>query len=154
MVVINSTFEVHLPNLKQRKRRPPPDQGRRYSSIPPYLTVHDIDSDAMCLPSPPKLYYIFTITLYISFNQFHFQFLHLSKMAPSVESESENSEAPIKSRVTVVGSGNWGSVAAKLIASNTLKLPSFHGFNFKYQSRFRFVHRHFDFLICMILNLI
>lgn len=32
-----------------------------------------------------------------------------------------------KSRVTVVGSGNWGSVAAKLIASNTLKLPSFHG---------------------------
>ncbi|KAL1564255.1 glycerol-3-phosphate dehydrogenase (NAD(+)) [Salvia divinorum] len=31
---------------------------------------------------------------------------------------------PIK--VTVVGSGNWGSVAAKLIASNTLKLASFH----------------------------
>ena len=32
-----------------------------------------------------------------------------------------------KSKVTVVGSGNWGSVAAKLIASNALKLPSFHG---------------------------
>ncbi|KAL0888860.1 hypothetical protein Bca101_012843 [Brassica carinata] len=32
----------------------------------------------------------------------------------------------LKSRVTVVGSGNWGSVAAKLIASNALKLPSFH----------------------------
>lgn len=32
-----------------------------------------------------------------------------------------------KSRVTVVGSGNWGSVAAKLIGSNTLKLDSFHG---------------------------
>uniref|UniRef100_P52425 Glycerol-3-phosphate dehydrogenase [NAD(+)] n=1 Tax=Cuphea lanceolata TaxID=3930 RepID=GPDA_CUPLA len=31
-----------------------------------------------------------------------------------------------RSRVTVVGSGNWGSVAAKLIATNTLKLPSFH----------------------------
>ncbi|XP_027154467.1 glycerol-3-phosphate dehydrogenase [NAD(+)] [Coffea eugenioides] len=31
-----------------------------------------------------------------------------------------------KSKVTVVGSGNWGSVAAKLIASNALKLPSFH----------------------------
>ncbi|OMO59372.1 hypothetical protein CCACVL1_24883 [Corchorus capsularis] len=31
-----------------------------------------------------------------------------------------------KSRVTVVGSGNWGSVAAKLIASNALKLNSFH----------------------------
>ncbi|XP_028126385.1 glycerol-3-phosphate dehydrogenase [NAD(+)]-like isoform X1 [Camellia sinensis] len=36
-------------------------------------------------------------------------------------------EVPInKSRVTVVGSGNWGSVAAKLIASNTLKLANFH----------------------------
>lgn len=34
--------------------------------------------------------------------------------------------APNKSKVTVVGSGNWGSVAAKLIASNTLKHPSFH----------------------------
>ncbi|XP_073040954.1 glycerol-3-phosphate dehydrogenase [NAD(+)]-like [Primulina eburnea] len=33
---------------------------------------------------------------------------------------------PVPSRVTVVGSGNWGSVAAKLIASNTLKLNSFH----------------------------
>ncbi|XP_004516127.1 glycerol-3-phosphate dehydrogenase [NAD(+)]-like [Cicer arietinum] len=29
-------------------------------------------------------------------------------------------------KVTIVGSGNWGSVAAKLIASNTLKLSSFH----------------------------
>ncbi|KAL0288162.1 UNVERIFIED_CONTAM: Glycerol-3-phosphate dehydrogenase [NAD(+)], partial [Sesamum calycinum] len=33
---------------------------------------------------------------------------------------------PANSRVTVLGSGNWGSVAAKLIASNTLKLDSFH----------------------------
>ncbi|KAF5479730.1 hypothetical protein F2P56_000527 [Juglans regia] len=31
-----------------------------------------------------------------------------------------------KSKVTVVGSGNWGSVAAKLLASNTLRLGSFH----------------------------
>ncbi|KAK1568092.1 hypothetical protein Q3G72_020473 [Acer saccharum] len=31
-----------------------------------------------------------------------------------------------KSKVTIVGSGNWGSVAAKLIASNTLNLHSFH----------------------------
>ncbi|KAI3784673.1 hypothetical protein L1987_43776 [Smallanthus sonchifolius] len=31
-----------------------------------------------------------------------------------------------KFKVTVVGSGNWGSVASKLIASNTLKLSSFH----------------------------
>ncbi|XP_057437410.1 glycerol-3-phosphate dehydrogenase [NAD(+)]-like [Lotus japonicus] len=29
-------------------------------------------------------------------------------------------------KVTVIGSGNWGSVAAKLIASNTLRLRSFH----------------------------
>ncbi|KAL8471188.1 hypothetical protein ACS0TY_028133 [Phlomoides rotata] len=34
--------------------------------------------------------------------------------------------ATVKSRVTVVGSGNWGSVAAKLIASNTISLNSFH----------------------------
>ncbi|KAG7016220.1 Glycerol-3-phosphate dehydrogenase [NAD(+)] 1, chloroplastic, partial [Cucurbita argyrosperma subsp. argyrosperma] len=31
-----------------------------------------------------------------------------------------------KSKVTVVGSGNWGSVAAKLIASNAARLSSFH----------------------------
>lgn len=50
-------------------------------------------------------------------------------MAPSAETEyGDNVEVPDnKSRVTVVGSGNWGSVAAKLIASNTLKLSSFHG---------------------------
>ncbi|XP_020981558.2 glycerol-3-phosphate dehydrogenase [NAD(+)]-like [Arachis duranensis] len=30
-----------------------------------------------------------------------------------------------RSKVTVVGSGNWGSVAAKLIASNTVRLSSF-----------------------------
>lgn len=39
-------------------------------------------------------------------------------------------EVPQKSRVTVVGSGNWGSVAAKLIASNTLNFNSFHGLFF------------------------
>ncbi|CAN6464378.1 unnamed protein product [Victoria cruziana] len=31
-----------------------------------------------------------------------------------------------KDRVAVIGSGNWGSVAAKLIASNTLLLRDFH----------------------------
>ncbi|GMH06806.1 hypothetical protein Nepgr_008646 [Nepenthes gracilis] len=31
-----------------------------------------------------------------------------------------------KHKVTVVGCGNWGSVAAKLIASNALKLTAFH----------------------------
>ncbi|KAI8533553.1 hypothetical protein RHMOL_Rhmol10G0019800 [Rhododendron molle] len=49
-------------------------------------------------------------------------------MSPSAETASgDDVEVPNnKSRVTVVGSGNWGSVAAKLIASNTLKLSSFH----------------------------
>ncbi|KAL3526359.1 hypothetical protein ACH5RR_011015 [Cinchona calisaya] len=63
-------------------------------------------------------------------------------MAPSMEAQQQqpetegetqlaqaapdDNEAPNKCKVTVVGSGNWGSVAAKLIASNTLKLPSFH----------------------------
>ncbi|KAJ0255147.1 Glycerol-3-phosphate dehydrogenase [Hirschfeldia incana] len=44
----------------------------------------------------------------------------LSAMSPGA------TNGDLKSRVTVVGSGNWGSVAAKLIASNALKLPSFH----------------------------
>ncbi|KAG4912005.1 hypothetical protein AAZX31_19G047900 [Glycine max] len=35
-------------------------------------------------------------------------------------------DATHRSKVTVIGSGNWGSVAAKLIASNTLRLSSFH----------------------------
>ncbi|KAK8673471.1 hypothetical protein V6N13_111805 [Hibiscus sabdariffa] len=39
---------------------------------------------------------------------------------------NNDGQVDYKSRVTVVGSGNWGSVAAKLIASNTLKLNSFH----------------------------
>uniref|UniRef100_A0A0D3EZ73 Glycerol-3-phosphate dehydrogenase [NAD(+)] n=1 Tax=Oryza barthii TaxID=65489 RepID=A0A0D3EZ73_9ORYZ len=36
----------------------------------------------------------------------------------------ENGHA--KNLVAVIGSGNWGSVASRLIASNTAKLPSFH----------------------------
>lgn len=51
-------------------------------------------------------------------------------MSPALEkSRQGNGECNevSKSKVTVVGSGNWGSVAAKLIASNALKLPSFHG---------------------------
>ncbi|XP_009125149.1 glycerol-3-phosphate dehydrogenase [NAD(+)] 1, chloroplastic [Brassica rapa] len=47
------------------------------------------------------------------------RFSSLSAMSPGANGD-------FKSRVTVVGSGNWGSVAAKLIASNALKLPSFH----------------------------
>lgn len=37
-----------------------------------------------------------------------------------------NHEVAYESKVTVVGSGNWGSVAAKLIASNTRRLSTFH----------------------------
>ncbi|XP_065876899.1 glycerol-3-phosphate dehydrogenase [NAD(+)] isoform X1 [Euphorbia lathyris] len=52
-------------------------------------------------------------------------------MAPPAAQENapRNDDAAAAShisRVTVVGSGNWGSVAAKLIASNTLNLTSFH----------------------------
>ncbi|KAG6505392.1 glycerol-3-phosphate dehydrogenase [NAD(+)]-like [Zingiber officinale] len=35
-------------------------------------------------------------------------------------------ESSPRYRVTVIGSGNWGSVAARVIASNTLKMPNFH----------------------------
>lgn len=52
-------------------------------------------------------------------------------MSPVLEKTRQGNgecrDEDLKSRVTVVGSGNWGSVAAKLIASNALKLPSFHG---------------------------
>lgn len=48
----------------------------------------------------------------------------------SIDNADTQIEMPTRSRVTVVGSGNWGSVAAKLIASNTLKLESFHGLLF------------------------
>ncbi|PIA30335.1 hypothetical protein AQUCO_05600044v1 [Aquilegia coerulea] len=39
---------------------------------------------------------------------------------------TDGEETATKYKVTIVGSGNWGSVASKLIASNTLKLNSFH----------------------------
>jgi hypothetical protein len=32
-----------------------------------------------------------------------------------------------RSKVTVIGSGNWGSVAYKLIASNTIRMNNFDG---------------------------
>jgi glycerol-3-phosphate dehydrogenase (NAD+) len=51
-------------------------------------------------------------------------------MAPQLQDGGgANSPATVpenSTRVTVIGSGNWGSVAAKLIASNTIKLTSFH----------------------------
>ncbi|KFK33089.1 hypothetical protein AALP_AA6G329300 [Arabis alpina] len=48
-------------------------------------------------------------------------------MSPSQQPNGERRDGDdSKSRVTIVGSGNWGSVAAKLIASNAIKLPSFH----------------------------
>ena len=62
-------------------------------------------------------------------------------MAPALEAQVPQGEETVaqnnfssnvnddahRSKVTVIGSGNWGSVAAKLIASNTLRLSSFHG---------------------------
>ncbi|XP_010528202.1 PREDICTED: glycerol-3-phosphate dehydrogenase [NAD(+)] 1, chloroplastic-like [Tarenaya hassleriana] len=48
-----------------------------------------------------------------------------SAMAPAFE-KRQHGNGDSKYRVTVVGSGNWGSVAAKLVASNALKLPSCH----------------------------
>ncbi|RZR78739.1 hypothetical protein BHM03_00004176 [Ensete ventricosum] len=70
----------------------------------------------------------------------HLPFPQLSiNMAPSIEGKRPEVKSPMSTtccnreeitpryRVTVVGSGNWGSVAAKLIASNTVKLPIFHG---------------------------
>ncbi|BAU01611.1 hypothetical protein VIGAN_11088000 [Vigna angularis var. angularis] len=62
-------------------------------------------------------------------------------MAPALEAQVQEEEQSLpqnnnfynslndathRSKVTVIGSGNWGSVASKLIASNTLRLASFH----------------------------
>ncbi|XP_020244753.1 glycerol-3-phosphate dehydrogenase [NAD(+)]-like isoform X5 [Asparagus officinalis] len=51
-------------------------------------------------------------------------------MAPQANNSSPKQEAHKEGaprfRVTVAGSGNWGSVAAKLIASNTLQQSIFH----------------------------
>ncbi|KAI3452502.1 hypothetical protein Pfo_009166 [Paulownia fortunei] len=104
-----------------------------------------IDSHDTCLSSPPQCHLILSTPYFPSppflsslFFPFPFLFLIFFIMAPSLEDNSDNNIAaaggggaedemtPVKSRVTVVGSGNWGSVAAKLIASNTLKLDSFH----------------------------
>lgn len=46
-------------------------------------------------------------------------------MSPVNTNIVQNNDSP-KFKVTIIGSGNWGSVASKLIASNTIKLPSFH----------------------------
>ncbi|KAF8104323.1 hypothetical protein N665_0174s0009 [Sinapis alba] len=62
---------------------------------------------------------IFLLSSSPSPSSFFSRFSSLSAMSPGANGD-------LKSKVTVVGSGNWGSVAAKLIASNALKLPSFH----------------------------
>ncbi|XP_048612132.1 glycerol-3-phosphate dehydrogenase [NAD(+)] 1, chloroplastic-like isoform X2 [Brassica napus] len=69
-----------------------------------------------------------------SFSSFSLSYLSLdsplspvSAMSHAKSREDANGECrDSKSRVTIVGSGSWGSVAAKLVASNALKLPSFH----------------------------
>ena len=40
---------------------------------------------------------------------------------------SMNRDDDGKDKVVVIGSGNWGTVTAKIIASNTVKLARFHG---------------------------
>ncbi|KAH7847727.1 hypothetical protein Vadar_029622 [Vaccinium darrowii] len=85
-------------------------------SSPPQSTStshHHLPSD---IPPLSPLPLLFLIRLSPPFSLF--------PRAPTAS--EDNVEVPNKSRVTVVGSGNWGSVAAKLIASNTLKLTSFH----------------------------
>ncbi|KAL8146977.1 hypothetical protein AgCh_004627 [Apium graveolens] len=42
------------------------------------------------------------------------------------EAVASQIKMPTKSRVNVVGTDNWGNVAAKLIVSHTLKFESFH----------------------------
>ncbi|KVH92818.1 6-phosphogluconate dehydrogenase, C-terminal-like protein, partial [Cynara cardunculus var. scolymus] len=81
-------------------------------------------------PNPTSfLHCISSILLSSSFIFFVFLSLH-SFMAPvnnnNNNGQINNNENPSKYKVTIVGSGNWGSVASKLIASNTLKLHSFH----------------------------
>ncbi|KAK8676312.1 hypothetical protein V6N13_034363 [Hibiscus sabdariffa] len=49
-----------------------------------------------------------------------------SEAAIAHHNGSDDDQIGYKSRVTVVGSGSWGSVAAKRVASNTLKISSFH----------------------------
>ncbi|KAL4286556.1 hypothetical protein AHAS_Ahas19G0098000 [Arachis hypogaea] len=44
----------------------------------------------------------------------------------SVLSSTSVNDTTHRSKVSVIGSGNWGSVASKLIASNTFRLNSFH----------------------------
>ena len=55
-------------------------------------------------------------------------------MAPALEvqggetvSQNNVNDVTNRSKVTVIGSGNWGSVASKLIASNTIRMNNFHG---------------------------
>uniref|UniRef100_A0A0D2TJT5 Glycerol-3-phosphate dehydrogenase [NAD(+)] n=1 Tax=Gossypium raimondii TaxID=29730 RepID=A0A0D2TJT5_GOSRA len=44
----------------------------------------------------------------------------------SANNGANDNQIGFKSRVSVIGSGSWGSVAAKLVAFNTLNLSSFH----------------------------
>ncbi|XP_015579541.2 glycerol-3-phosphate dehydrogenase [NAD(+)] isoform X1 [Ricinus communis] len=72
---------------------------------------------------------------FLSFSLFSFSFASMApppaapeaqETAPRSTFSNDSAAASHMSKVTVVGSGNWGTVAAKLIASNTLKLNYFH----------------------------
>lgn len=55
---------------------------------------------------------------------------NLSIWQPAADGGSRMSDgvgAEVKEKVAVIGSGNWGSVAAKLIAANARKHSDFHG---------------------------
>ncbi|KAE8648548.1 glycerol-3-phosphate dehydrogenase [NAD(+)] [Cucumis sativus] len=97
----------------------------------PNFSLYSISSFSLLIPSTPS-------------SPFLSSFLHSlspsSSMAPGIEALQRSSNGgsvrpdshfsddgvSSKFKVTVVGSGNWGSVAAKLIASNAARLSSFH----------------------------
>ncbi|XP_048231001.1 glycerol-3-phosphate dehydrogenase [NAD(+)] isoform X3 [Ricinus communis] len=92
---------------------------------------------------------------FLSFSLFSFSFASMApppaapeaqETAPRSTFSNDSAAASHMSKVTVVGSGNWGTVAAKLIASNTLKLNYFHdltrGFAVKDANMLVFVTPH------------
>ena len=84
-----------------------------------------------CLLRPnPTNKHIFLPSISSIFFTFpHFISYHITMSPLNTNNIVQNNDSP-KFKVTIIGSGNWGSVASKLIASNTIKLPSFYGLCF------------------------
>ncbi|KAL5991127.1 hypothetical protein ACLOJK_012033 [Asimina triloba] len=135
--------EVKNPTRPSRKETNVKEMGSEHRTY----RHPNIVSNATRLPSPPKCntspspsFIYFCISLIAFFHPTSIFFLllllcslaNISFMAPALEQLQqlnglhEGEEDGTKFKVTLIGSGNWGSVAAKLIASNTLKLQSFH----------------------------